>query len=135
MKLLLGLFCALSAFSSFAYNDLNDMVFDKNCDVVVQEDIYFLHSTIAVLVGSANLTALHMDRDRDRRLAAGRRLKVHRTTHDRIIFDDSAVRDLMILANNNGMPIFTKNLSVSDIATYSAGTLYMECRDKETVDM
>ena len=133
MKFILSALFVLSSLSAFA-GDLRWEVEDKNCHVEVLEDVYILHSTQDVILDKVRLTALSINRNENRRLRAGRIIPVRTVTDDKIIFRDGTMRDICVFASNNGMCLWTRNLDVSDIATYSQGMLQMVCVPKGTVD-
>lgn len=133
MKLLLCALFMFSGLSAFA-GDLEWQIADKDCHVEVLEDLYILHSTVEVQTGSARLTANTINRNVNRRLAAGRKFFVRGASEDKIQFRDGTVRNLCIFASNNGMCLFIRNLDVEDIETFSNGMLRMECVERGTVD-
>lgn len=133
MKKLFSAFLILGSFSVFA-NDLEWQVYDKDCRVEVLEDIYILHSTIEVQTGNVRMTANSINRNDNRRVAAGRFFYIRGLSEDKILFRDPTMKNICVFASNNGRCLSIRNLDVEDIEIYSNGMLKMVCEEKGTVD-
>ncbi|WPU66123.1 hypothetical protein [Peredibacter starrii] len=134
MKLMLTLTLLLSSFTVFAKDQmLSDIIQEKRCHLEVAQDVIIQASQPSVTVGNALLVMKQKDTANNRRLKAGRVLKISSNDENYIFFNDAHVESICVYE-----PHFCHELGrikASDFERWSQNKLKLVCNGKPTIDI
>lgn len=134
MKLMLLLTLLASSFSLFAREQMvSDILQEKRCQIEVAQDVIVQYSQGAVTAGNTLLVMKHVDKANNRRLKAGRVLKIASTDENYILFDDAHVESLCVYQNNFCHEL--GRIKAADFEAWSQKKLKLVCNGKPTIDI
>lgn len=132
MKILLSLMVLISF--SVSARSFEDVVWKEKCNIEVTKDIIIPYGYMGINSGSVNIQTRTIDKNNNRRLKAGRILKIMNMTDNIILLDDASVHSLCVL-NGYGGCTDLDELEAEKFESYSGKTMRLNCEKKPTIDI
>jgi hypothetical protein len=125
---------ALSLVSFSAVADFNTLISDKKCVIEVTKDIIIPFGQRSVMVGRFSVESSQVDLNNNRRLKAGRILKIDYASNQAIELEDKAISALCF-TNTKGNCSDPRVLDSSNFEAFSGNYLKLNCQSKPTIDI
>ena len=134
MKLMLLLTLLVFSFSIFAKEQMvSDILQEKKCQIEVAQDVVVQYSQGAVTAGNTLLVMKGIDKANNRRLKAGRVLKIAGADENYILFEDAHVESMCIYQTNFCHEL--NRIKASEFEAWSQKKLKLVCNGKPTIDI
>lgn len=110
------------------------VVREEKCNIEVTKDIIIPYAYSGIHSGSINISMSKVDNSNNRRLKAGRILKIKKLEEHTIQIDDAHVANLCVLDGYGGCADLY-DFQAEKFESYSAKTLRLNCEKKPTIDI
>jgi hypothetical protein len=126
---------ALMSFSAIA-RSFEAVVREEKCNIEVTKDIIIPYGYYGITSGSVNIAVAKVDNSNNRRLKAGRILKIKKLDiqNNLILIDDANIANLCVI-NGFGGCADLYDLESNKFESYSKNTMKLNCQSKPTVDI